>query len=318
MRIYCYGLQMGTPWRMAHMLASKLVNLPGPAACQICRHASRDAYGWMSQRRSDSHPKQKQFEDMFEEDHDMDVVEAKLNSIISEEKRRNKTVRFHKLRRQMNTPGAPERRLSWDAIEQIRYLKQESPEEWTLQRLAEAFSVSPDVISRVLRGKFTPTTERKLKQDSKVLPSTGQLSLWDGKAKQARLPASAVSAAPALLSPGNTGDLATLSSRALAVKGETGLMPSGGNVPSISRVTSRLSAVQKMTPNLKDSHKSLHETNEMDVGDDEEELEEEWDGVILTEEELEKIAQTLSEKLSPVEQKGREFYDSDGNFLYRI
>lgn len=299
------------------MLASKLVNLPGPAACQICRHASRDAYGWMSQRRSDSHPKQKQFEDMFEDDHDMDEVEAKLNSIISEEKRRNKTVRFHKLRRQMNTPGAPERRLSWDAIEQIRYLKQESPEEWTLQRLAEAFSVNSDVISRVLRGKFTPTTERKLKQDSKVLPSTGQPSLWDGKTKQARLP-STVSTAPALLSPGNTGDLATLSDRALAVKGETGLMPSGGNVPSVSKVTSRLSTVQKITPNLEDSHNSLQETFDMDVSDGEEELEEEWDGVILNEEELEQIAQTLSEKLSTVEQKGREFYDSDGNFLYRI
>ncbi|KAL0185938.1 hypothetical protein M9458_017608, partial [Cirrhinus mrigala] len=73
---------MATPWRMACMLAAKLAPLPGPASCQVCRHASRNTYGWMSQRYSDSHPKQKQKEDMFEDEHDMDVVEAKLNSII--------------------------------------------------------------------------------------------------------------------------------------------------------------------------------------------------------------------------------------------
>lgn len=190
-----------------------------------------------------------------------------------------------------------------------RYLKQESPEEWTLQRLAEAFSVSSDVISRVLRGKFTPTPERKFKQDSKVL------SLRDGKSEQSRLPLTD-STAPALLSPGNTAALATLSNRALAVKkDETRLMPSGGNVPSVSTITSRLSAVQKATPDLQDSPDSLRKAFETDVGDDLE-LEEEWDGVVLTEEELEQIAQTAQP--SPVEQKGREFFDSDGNFLYRI
>ncbi|KAI7797836.1 neugrin [Triplophysa rosa] len=307
---------MVTPWRMGHLLASKLASLPGPAACQICRHASRKAYEWMSQRRSDSHPKQKQYEDMFEDDHDMDVVEAKLTSIISEERRRHKAAKFHKMKRQMNKPGAPERRLSWDAIEQIRYLKQESPEEWTLQRLAEAFSVNSDVISRVLRGKFTPTPERKLNQDSKVLPTTGQLSLRDGKPEQSRLPLTDRTT-PAMLSPGNTGALATLSNRALPLKDETGLMPSGGNIPSISIVTSRHSTVQKATSNLQDLHDSLQKTFETDAGDDIK-LEEEWDGVILTEEELERFAQTVQEKPSLVEQKGREFFDCDGNFLYRI
>lgn len=80
--VFILAVRMVTPLRIGHLLASKLASLPGPAACQICRHASRDAYGWMSQRRSDSHPKQKQYEDMLEDDHDMDVVEAKLNSII--------------------------------------------------------------------------------------------------------------------------------------------------------------------------------------------------------------------------------------------
>ncbi|KAK2898577.1 hypothetical protein Q8A67_009995 [Cirrhinus molitorella] len=293
---------MATPLRMACMLATKLAPLPGPAACQVCRHASRDAYGWMSQRYSDSHPKQKQQEDMFKDNHDMDAVEAKLNSIISEEKRMRKAAKFHIIKRKMNNPGAPERRLSWDAIQQIRYLKQESPEEWTLQRLAEGFSVSPDVISRVLRSKFIPSAVRKLKQDSKVLTSAGPQSLSDGKTEQSRLPKTLT---PAILPSGNTGALTALSAGALALREtETGLVPSSGNI-----VASQLSAEQKVTPALQE---------QPDFTVDDIELEEKWDGVILTEEELEDIAQTLKEKPSPVEQKGREFFDSEGNFLYRI
>ncbi|XP_051524711.1 neugrin-like [Myxocyprinus asiaticus] len=303
---------MVAPWRMAQMLATLL----SPATCQVCRHASRNTLGWVSQKYSDSHPKQRQQKDMFEQE-DMDAVEAKLKSIVNEERRRQKAAKFHKIKRQMNKPGAPERILSWEAIEQIRYLKQESPDEWTIQKLAEGFSVSSDVISRVLRSKFTPTTERKLQQDSKVLPSIGQLSFRDDKAGQSRLPLPK-NATPAILTSGNTGALTTLSNGALSVKeGETGLMPSGGNVPSVSRVTSQLSATQKLTPILQEKPDSLQKTTEMDVRDDTE-LEDEWDGVILTEEDLEQIMQTLQEKPSPVEQKGQEFFDSDGNFLYRI
>ncbi|XP_077079135.1 neugrin [Siphateles boraxobius] len=299
---------MVTPWRMAYMLATKLAPFSGP----VCRHASRSAYGRMSPRNSDSHSKQKQHEDMFEDDHDMDAMEAKLNSIISEEKRRHNAAKFHIIKRQMNNPGDPERKLTWDAIEQIRYLKQESPEEWTLQRLAEGFSVSPDVISKVLRSKFTPTAVRKLKQDSKVLVSTGQQSLIEGKTDQSRLPKSAT---PAILSSGKTGALTTQSKTAHAVRGgETGLTPSGGNV-----VPSQVqSAVHKLTPALQEQPDS---TVKMDMRDDtelEEEEEEEWDGVILTEEELEHIAQTLQKTPSSVKQKGSDFFDKEGNFLYRI
>lgn len=179
-----------------------------------------------------------------------------------------------------------------------RYLKQESPEEWTLERLAEGFSVSPDVISRVLRSKFTPSADRKLKQDSKVLASSGQQSLRDGKTEQSVLPS------------GNTGALTALSTGALAVReADTGLVPSSGYI-----VPSQLSAEQKVTPALQEQPDCKAE---MDMRGDIE-LEEEWDGVILTEEELEHIKPTLKEKPSPVEQKGKEFFDSEGKFLYSI
>ncbi|XP_056320352.1 neugrin [Danio aesculapii] len=294
---------MVSPWRSVLMLATKLAPVPGPAACQVCRHASRGSYGWMSKNDSDSHLKQKQQGAVFEDDHDMDAVEVKLDSIISEEKRRHKAAKFHMIKRKMNSPGAPQRKLSWDAIEQIRYLKQESPEEWTLQRLAEGFSVSPDVISRVLRSTFTPPEARKLKQDAKVSPSSGQQYLRDGKTEQSRLQKSL--APSALLSSANSSDsaLETLDTN------RTGLVPSAGHI-TLSKPT----AVLKVAPEYRDR---LESEGGMDVNDDVE-FEDEWDGVILTDEELEKITQTLHDKPSPVEQRGRDFFDSEGNFLYRV
>lgn len=144
-----------------------------------------------------------------------------------------------------------------------------------------------------------------------MLVNTGQQSLRDGKTEQSRLPKSAT---PAMLSSGKTGALTTQSKTALAVReGETGLTPSGGNVvPSQA-----LSAVHKLTPALQEQPDS---TATMDMRDDIEleEEEEEWDGVILTEEELEHIAQTLQKNTSSVKQKGSDFFDKEGNFLYRI
>ncbi len=131
-----------------------------------------------------------------------------------------------------------------------------------------------------------------------MLASTGPQSLRDGKTEQSRLPKTAT---PAVLPSGNTGALAVRET-------DTGLVSSSGNI-----VPSQLSAEQKVTPALQEQPDS---TAEMDMRDIE--LEEEWDGVILTEEELEHIAQTLKKKPSPVEQKGREFFDSEGNFLFRI
>jgi len=144
-----------------------------------------------------------------------------------------------------------------------------------------------------------------------VLVSTGQQSLRDGKTEQSRLPKSAT---PAILSSGKTGALTTQSKTALAVReGETGLTPSGGNaVPS-----QVLSAVHRQTPALQEQNDSSEKMGMRDDIEFEEE-EEEWDGVILTEEELEHIAQTLLKTPSSVKQKGSDFFDNEGNFLYRI
>lgn len=69
----------------------------------------------------------------------------------------------------MEAPGAQPRTLTWEAMEQIRYLHKEFADSWSVPRLAEGFNVSTDVIRKVLKSKFVPTLEQKLKQDQKVL-----------------------------------------------------------------------------------------------------------------------------------------------------
>uniref|UniRef100_A0A8C9VJ20 Neugrin n=1 Tax=Scleropages formosus TaxID=113540 RepID=A0A8C9VJ20_SCLFO len=112
----------------------------------------------------------------YDEDRDTEERDPpeKLKALLQEELRRQKVIRFHRARRQMTPPGPPSRRLTWDAIQQIRYLKQEFPEEWTVERLAEGFSVSRDVIGRVLRSKFVPPAERRERQDARATSTAGQ------------------------------------------------------------------------------------------------------------------------------------------------
>uniref|UniRef100_A0A8C3BQX3 Neugrin n=1 Tax=Cairina moschata TaxID=8855 RepID=A0A8C3BQX3_CAIMO len=78
--------------------------------------------------------------------------------------------RLQRLRRELGEGrGAPERTLSWQAMEQMRFLRRELPEEWPLQRLAQGFGVSPDVVRRVLRGRGCPPPHRRLRQDARAL-----------------------------------------------------------------------------------------------------------------------------------------------------
>ncbi|XP_034162419.2 neugrin isoform X1 [Pangasianodon hypophthalmus] len=320
----CLGLSMFSVLRLAGSVAGKLASL-APLPALTCRHASRSARAWTgsaTRTHSLSGNRRTEQHDISEDDLDMDEVESKLEALVKEERKREKSAKFHKIRRKLSSRGAPERRLSWDAIQQIRYLKQESPEEWTLQKLAEGFSVSTDVIYRVLHSKFTPPPERRFKQDAKVLTTVGQLSLEDGKTNQSRkgqsqlpLPTSDV---PALISSGNTSTVIALTSGALTpAECTTGLVPSAANVPSPSIRTAQISTVAQGTlqeqPALRQEATDVKE-RVVEV----EEEEEEWDGVVFTDEGLEELIHTLQEKPSPVEQKGREFYDGDGNFLYRI
>ncbi|NXD38238.1 NGRN protein, partial [Copsychus sechellarum] len=85
-------------------------------------------------------------------------------------RRRRAAARMQRLRRELGGGrGAPERALTWQAMEQLRFLRQELPEEWPLERLAHGFGVSTDVVRRVLRSRGCPSPRRRLRQDQRAL-----------------------------------------------------------------------------------------------------------------------------------------------------
>ncbi|KAK6955948.1 hypothetical protein Daesc_003595 [Daldinia eschscholtzii] len=57
---------------------------------------------------------------------------------------------------------APRKRLSPDALEGIRALHAQFPEEYTTEVLSAKFMVSPEAIRRILRSKWTPNAEEEL------------------------------------------------------------------------------------------------------------------------------------------------------------
>ncbi|XP_029013398.1 neugrin [Betta splendens] len=243
---------------------------------------------------------------------DLEDVEDKLQALVDEGRRRQRTVKYNILRRQMSSPGPPQRKLTWDAIEQIRYLKQELPEEWTVQRLAEGFSVTPDVILRVLRSTFIPSPERKAKQDANVMNALSQQVLPSGAWKAQEMPKLPRNHKPVTLLSENREDaLVPVSDQNLVIqkKGSGSLANSRALVTvQPTQFASGISIEAPVKPSIKGDI-----TSDTNLEENDEEC---WDGQVLTEKELEELMEM--EKPSPVLQVGKEFFDADGNFLYRI
>ena len=60
--------------------------------------------------------------------------------------------------------------LTWQAKEQIRFLNQEYPEEWTVEKLTESFPVSRSGVLDVLKSSYIPRDEKEIKKhDIKAL-----------------------------------------------------------------------------------------------------------------------------------------------------
>ncbi|KAL4645901.1 neugrin-like [Arapaima gigas] len=241
--------------------------------------------------------------DQYEEDPDGSDLAERLEDAFRKEQKRQKTIRFHRARRQMTPPGPPPRTLTWEAIQQIRYLKQELPEEWTLERLAKGFSVSPDVIARVLRGSFMPPAERRRRQDTRVAAAPGQgplvPALQAGRG-HIRLPGGA----KALLGPGPGGNsLAPVT--ALVPRPSEGIASNCTPAPPPPR---------RPLPRLENAALGTQQEDDGDEAD-------RWDGTVLSDRQLEELAEqhrALPRPDSAIIRKGREVFDSQGNFLYRI
>lgn len=208
----------------------------------------------------------------------------------------------------MTPRGPPERKLTWDAMEEIRHLKHEQPEEWTVERLAEGFSVSEDVILRVLRSKFVPNPERKAKQDTRVMIQLKQQMLPSGprvELEKQRLASSPTR--PALSSGSINGALIPMI--------HPSLQPQPQQNPALSVVNKhQFSEITKCSTDK--TQVEMKQSIESTIVDEEEEDEYEgWDGQVLSEEDIEQL---WTVKASPVVRKDGEVFDVDGNFLYRI
>ncbi|XP_039113408.1 neugrin [Hyaena hyaena] len=255
-------------------------------------------------------------------DSDWEPEERELQEVESTLKRQKKAARFQKIRRQMEAPGAPPRTLTWEAMEQIRYLHKEFAESWSVPRLAEGFGVSTDVIRRVLKSKFVPTLEQKLKQDQKVLKKPGlahSLRQLPGSQDTLKPLSPSRSGSGSLLMPtdetsfkgwGHSTALKVIESDTPST--ETPRRQKGGDggtqdlqqqrsVPVAApghaqephrRATSDRAGSRRADGDRLPGAKRLEEVKTQELGD-----------------------QNFSSK---VVQRGREFFDSNGNFLYRI
>ncbi|KAG5282145.1 hypothetical protein AALO_G00052720 [Alosa alosa] len=304
---------MAMPTRVFCFVAFKLGNVPLKMPVCTSRLAQHDLRVW-SQRSHASNHRYTRKQEINKEDFGLDDMDAQIEAVIKEEKKIMKTLKFHKIHRQLRPNGAPIRTLTWEAIEQIRFLKRESPEEWTIERLAEGFSVTPDEISRILRSKFTPSPERKLKQDKMVLAKQQQPSLADGTKVQPRLlPRNST---PITLPLGTTGALVASQSKGMI------------KVDSKSSTAISLGTPQRSTDHLnsmvpthhKDKTLTIVKSVELEEEDDVDYSEdgEVWDRVTFSDAELQDVAHTMTEEHIPVVQKGSEYFDAEGNFLYRV
>ncbi|XP_040825236.1 neugrin [Ochotona curzoniae] len=241
-------------------------------------------------------------------DSDWEPEERELQELESTLKRQKKAIRFQRLRRQMEAPGAPPRTLTWEAMDQIRYLHEEFTECWSVPRLAEGFGVSPDVIRRVLKSKFVPLLEQKLKQDQKVLQKAGLAQ----SVLQLQGPVDAVKPLLASLSPvpgDETSARGQGPGKALRVV-KANLPDTGAPRRQKGRSQGDRGQQESLVPGTaalgwqREFPKSSTRDHQLSSSKVPEELE---GGEVHSE--------NFSSK---VVQRGREFYDSNGNFLYRV
>ncbi|XP_041034557.1 neugrin [Carcharodon carcharias] len=236
-----------------------------------------------------------------------------VEEVIRVEKQKRKAIKFRRIRAELGLSGPPPRSLMTEAMEQIRFLRTKFPEEWSMSQLAEGFSVSEDAIRRVLRSKFKPSLQRRMKQDANVCGAR-QTVPHGTKRLTANSPS-----AKALVESKPITDQAPLP----RLFQGTVTLPAQPDLNSslhkpIAKGTGRISLGQQsactkfMVRSGSDKIKAgaaYVEREERNASDGEQLL-----GVQETDEELQK----LTENQMKVVQKGYEFYDQEGNFLYRI
>ncbi|XP_029411811.1 neugrin [Nannospalax galili] len=255
-------------------------------------------------------------------DSDWEPEERELQEVESTLKRQKKAIRFQKIRRQMEAPGAPPRTLTREAMEQIRYLHKELAESWSVPRLAEGFDVSTDVIRRVLKSKFVPTLEQKLKQDQKVLKKAGLTQVvrqLQGSGDSLKPLTAGYSLSGPLLMPGDEASSKSQNQNKVLKVVES-------NTPSTNaqkRQKGKNQGIQGRTESLVPAAAALgpqRELQKCSTNDSEATRRTNNDRLPYVEklEDLKAGEQDDQNFSNKVVQRGQEFLDSNGNFLYRI
>uniref|UniRef100_UPI00398F4714 neugrin n=1 Tax=Pristiophorus japonicus TaxID=55135 RepID=UPI00398F4714 len=256
--------------------------------------------------------------------------EAEQEEIIRAEKRKLKAIKFQRMKAEFNPSGPPPRTLTSQALQQIRFLKAKFPEEWSVPELAEGFSVSEDVIQRVLRSKFTPSLQRKMKQDANVEALTLTRS---HRAKRPTVNLPSIKALDQVqVKPKSIPDLAPLPR--LSPGTVTSVTHSdlyGSTQKPTEKGRGRVDPVQQRPcpelivhggPGVTTGRTGRKVASPKEKGEYEEACDpSDWEqlpAIQGTDEEWEKLAESEVENQIKVVQKGLEFYDQDGNFLYRI
>ena len=88
--------------------------------------------------------------------------------------RRERAMKYARVARLFPQPQE-KRTLTRDTMDQIRFLKEDQPEEWTISRLADSFKVSERVILKVLKSKFVPSEKTRVQQDVTAKVNLGLL-----------------------------------------------------------------------------------------------------------------------------------------------
>lgn len=221
----------------------------------------------------------------------------------------------------MEAPGAPPRTLTWEAMEQIRYLHKEFAESWSVPRLAEGFDVSTDVIRRVLKSKFVPTLEQKLRQDQKVLKKAGITGVgWQLPVSEDTLqPLSAGGSVSGLLKAGHevSSKSQNHSTALKVVKSNT------HSTDAQKKREGRNKRIQVLEESMVPTTTALgHQKKLQKYTTSDSEATRSADNDILPS--VEKLEELKAGELgdqnfsSKVVQREHEFFDSNGNFLYRI
>lgn len=170
--------------------------------------------------------------------------------------------------------------------------------------------MTPDVILRVLKSKFVPSADRRAKQDAKVMTDLGQKVLHSGSTRlpdKRKLPGNVTAVA---LPPGTEAGAVVPAEQTLVLRGESPVsLAKSHTSASLQHHSSDFSNYVSETNKLTD----VESTTNRDPTEDEEEC---WDGRVFTEDDLD----VFIEKTRPsvAVQMGRDFFDAEGNFLYRI